>query len=246
MELAYPFFWEAVLLTIGLFEAARAQAGWNVPGRQSAVDQMKADYEPGNLGFDPLGLYPRDERAQYEIGTKEARRHPAASRLLPRPAGGRVADRLCGALVKGSLPPVRGGAGQQRAAGNGGDGWLRLPGGNPLWPLPRAPRHLGGPPGAPLRPRCGPPEQRDPLLRSVSRLTRTSSASSQQGRPLFDDLTHVAPGRARQERFHWGGSTGVRLMHEVGEKAASDVSTVHDVFSDVGEKAAGMAAAMGN
>ena len=123
MELAYPFFWEAVLLTIGLFEAARAQAGWNVPGRQSAVDQMKADYEPGNLGFDPLGLYPRDERAQYEIGTKEARRPPAASRLLPRPAARRRPR--CRPALRGAREGVPPPGAWRRRSTTGGWQWWR-------------------------------------------------------------------------------------------------------------------------
>lgn len=33
--------------------------------------QIKEDYKPGELGFDPLGLFPTDEAAAKELQTKE-------------------------------------------------------------------------------------------------------------------------------------------------------------------------------
>jgi hypothetical protein len=36
-----------------------------------ATEQIKEEYKPGQLGFDPLGLFPEDEEAQFEIQSKE-------------------------------------------------------------------------------------------------------------------------------------------------------------------------------
>lgn len=63
-------FWELVLLAIGTAEAQRISAGWNSLSAP-AVKQMKEEYEPGQLGFDPLGLYPAEEAEQLELRTKE-------------------------------------------------------------------------------------------------------------------------------------------------------------------------------
>ncbi len=57
-------------MIIGTCEAQRISAGWNslnVP----ATEQIKEDYEPGQLGFDPLGLFPEDKDAIFELQTKE-------------------------------------------------------------------------------------------------------------------------------------------------------------------------------
>lgn len=34
-------------------------------------DQLKESYEPGDIGFDPLGLYPTAPKAQYDLKTRE-------------------------------------------------------------------------------------------------------------------------------------------------------------------------------
>jgi hypothetical protein len=69
VEDVFPQFWELVLLAIGIWETRRASIGWNDPRDK---DQMKDDYNPGEVGFDPLGLFPDDdEEKAFEIQTKE-------------------------------------------------------------------------------------------------------------------------------------------------------------------------------
>ena len=63
-------FWEFVILVIGICESVRISAGWNSLSAP-ATEQMKEDYEPGEIGFDPLGLLPTDADAKYELQTKE-------------------------------------------------------------------------------------------------------------------------------------------------------------------------------
>ena len=48
----------------------RISAGWNSLSAP-ATEQIKEDYNPGEIGFDPLGLLPTDEDAKFEIQTKE-------------------------------------------------------------------------------------------------------------------------------------------------------------------------------
>jgi light-harvesting complex I chlorophyll a/b binding protein 1 len=59
-----------VLLVIGTCEAARISQGWNSLNAP-ATEQIKEDYNAGELGFDPLGLFPADADAAYELQTKE-------------------------------------------------------------------------------------------------------------------------------------------------------------------------------
>ena len=63
-------FWEFVILVIGICESVRISAGWNSLSAP-ATEQIKEDYEPGEIGFDPLGLLPTDADAKFEIQTKE-------------------------------------------------------------------------------------------------------------------------------------------------------------------------------
>ena len=65
-----PQFWEFVILAIGICESVRISAGWNSLNAP-ATEQIKEDYEPGQIGFDPLGLFPEDADAAFEIQTKE-------------------------------------------------------------------------------------------------------------------------------------------------------------------------------
>ena len=65
-----PQFWELVILVIGIAESVRISAGWNSLSAP-ATQQIKESYSPGQLGFDPLGLFPTDAAAQFEIQTKE-------------------------------------------------------------------------------------------------------------------------------------------------------------------------------
>jgi hypothetical protein len=68
-----PVLWFGMTLGIGIAESLRIQKGWANPyeGRQDGrvptrssfsegLQSLKADYTPGDLGFDPLGLKPKD------------------------------------------------------------------------------------------------------------------------------------------------------------------------------------------
>jgi hypothetical protein len=68
--LSPPQFWEVVILVIGICESVRISAGWNSLNAP-ATEQIKDDYEPGQIGFDPLGLFPADEEEAFALQTKE-------------------------------------------------------------------------------------------------------------------------------------------------------------------------------
>jgi len=63
-------FWVPLLLAIGIAESWRVAVGWNDPN-SSNFYSLRDDYEPGNLGFDPLGLLPDNESDAYDMKTKE-------------------------------------------------------------------------------------------------------------------------------------------------------------------------------
>jgi light-harvesting complex I chlorophyll a/b binding protein 1 len=65
-----PLFWETLLLFIGLTESYRVSVGWATP-TGTGFNALKDDYEPGNLGFDPLGLLPSDPAEKSVMQTKE-------------------------------------------------------------------------------------------------------------------------------------------------------------------------------
>jgi hypothetical protein len=70
VEARGAIFWEPLVLFIGILEAYRVGLGWANP--QSAdFNSLRDDYEPGNLGFDPLGLLPSDPAERKEMQTKE-------------------------------------------------------------------------------------------------------------------------------------------------------------------------------
>ncbi|CAM6013661.1 unnamed protein product [Sphagnum balticum] len=63
-------FWEPLIFAIALCEAYRVGLGWANP-RSEDFNFLREDYEPGNLGFDPLGLLPSDPAARKDMQTKE-------------------------------------------------------------------------------------------------------------------------------------------------------------------------------
>ncbi|XP_024384898.1 light-harvesting complex stress-related protein 1, chloroplastic [Physcomitrium patens] len=63
-------FWEPLLFAIALCEAYRVGLGWATP-RSEDFNTLRDDYEPGNLGFDPLGLLPSDPAERKDMQTKE-------------------------------------------------------------------------------------------------------------------------------------------------------------------------------
>lgn len=67
------YFWLPLVFAISLAEIYRAQLGWTNPVGASATEIMtlKADYTPGDLGYDPLGLKPTTEAGLLEMKNKE-------------------------------------------------------------------------------------------------------------------------------------------------------------------------------
>ena len=66
-------FWIALTMGIGIAETERAQIGWVEP-KDVRYDQpglLKDDYMPGDIGFDPFGLRPKDPLALEAMQTKE-------------------------------------------------------------------------------------------------------------------------------------------------------------------------------
>jgi light-harvesting complex I chlorophyll a/b binding protein 1 len=68
-----PFFFEILAVIIGSFELNRALKGWSAPTAEtiSGAGTLRADYYPGDIGFDPLGLKPADSADFLEMSTKE-------------------------------------------------------------------------------------------------------------------------------------------------------------------------------
>jgi Chlorophyll A-B binding protein len=85
-------FWLALTIAIGACEQYRATVGWVEP-EKVPVDQpglLRADYIPGDIGFDPLGLKPTDPAAFKEMQTKELQN----GRLAMLAAAGFMAQEL--------------------------------------------------------------------------------------------------------------------------------------------------------
>jgi len=72
--LQVPGGWDALIITfIGAAEAQRAQKGWVDPA-QCPPDQpalLRDDYYPGDIGFDPFGLKPTNQKELDTMITKE-------------------------------------------------------------------------------------------------------------------------------------------------------------------------------
>ena len=85
-------FWVALTIAIGAAETKRAQIGWvepeNVPVDQPGL--LRADYIPGDIGFDPLGLKPSDPEELKIMQTKELQN----GRLAMLAAAGFMAQEL--------------------------------------------------------------------------------------------------------------------------------------------------------
>jgi len=66
-------FWILLTVGIGASESERLYAGWVDP-KDVKFDQpgaLRADYTPGDIGFDPFGLRPTDPAALKDMQTKE-------------------------------------------------------------------------------------------------------------------------------------------------------------------------------
>lgn len=66
-------FWILLTIGIGASEAERLTIGWVEPKdvKFDAPGQLRADYMPGDIGFDPFGLRPTDPAALKDMQTKE-------------------------------------------------------------------------------------------------------------------------------------------------------------------------------
>jgi len=63
-------FWPAILVVVGFTEAY--SAGWFTGNKRNAGGNRLAEgFEPGDIGYDPLGLLPEDPEALEEIQNKE-------------------------------------------------------------------------------------------------------------------------------------------------------------------------------
>merc|ERR1740138_1074856 len=59
----------SLLLAVMLTEITRAKIGWMDPAE--AMQTLRADYTPGDLGFDPLGMAPKTEADMLTMKNKE-------------------------------------------------------------------------------------------------------------------------------------------------------------------------------
>ena len=67
-----PTFFELLAIAIGGFELNRALIGWTAPTQvYDSGLTLKEEYYPGDVGFDPLGLKPKDAEEFATIQTKE-------------------------------------------------------------------------------------------------------------------------------------------------------------------------------
>lgn len=92
LEQVPPVLWALLVIFIGAAEQYRAEKGWVDPA-DVPVDRpglLKPGYLPGDLGFDPLGLKPKDPEALIEMHTKELQN----GRLAMLAAAGFMAQEL--------------------------------------------------------------------------------------------------------------------------------------------------------
>jgi light-harvesting complex I chlorophyll a/b binding protein 1 len=66
-----PTFFEFLGIFIAALELNRALQGWKAPGQGVSFGDLKEEYYPGDIGFDPLGLKPEDPEEFELIATKE-------------------------------------------------------------------------------------------------------------------------------------------------------------------------------
>mmetsp|Transcript_19008 Transcript_19008/g.58580 ORF Transcript_19008/g.58580 Transcript_19008/m.58580 type:complete len:251 (-) Transcript_19008:278-1030(-) len=90
VRLEYPAFFEIGAFFIGLLEINRAVTGWVYPSSRRVIATLNEDYYPGDVGFDPLGLKPKDPAAFDEMVTKELQN----GRLAMLAAAGFIAQEL--------------------------------------------------------------------------------------------------------------------------------------------------------
>jgi len=85
-----PIFFELFAIIIGSLELNRALKGWEPPGENARFQDLKDEYEPGDVGFDPLGLKPDDPEELKAMQSKELQN----GRLAMLGAAGFIAQEL--------------------------------------------------------------------------------------------------------------------------------------------------------
>eukprot|EP01039_Chlorochromonas_danica_P003111 gene3111-biopygen1614 len=75
-EAIFHNFWIPALVLVSAVEGRTIAEGWESPEETfkngpSLGAKLRSDYEPGNLGFDPLGLRPKSPAAYADLKTKE-------------------------------------------------------------------------------------------------------------------------------------------------------------------------------
>ena len=66
-----PYFFELLGILVGAFELNRALKGWKSLDEVSTFQDLRDSYYPGDVGFDPLGLKPKDGEEFLAMSTKE-------------------------------------------------------------------------------------------------------------------------------------------------------------------------------
>ncbi|CAM9638762.1 unnamed protein product [Discosporangium mesarthrocarpum] len=67
----FPAFWVAATTGIAFIEYQAITQGWGEVDSTTGTGNLKPEYTPGDLGFDPLGLNPEDPEALKTMQTKE-------------------------------------------------------------------------------------------------------------------------------------------------------------------------------
>ncbi|CAM9641020.1 unnamed protein product [Discosporangium mesarthrocarpum] len=67
----FPAFWVAATTGIAFVEYQAISQGWGEVDSTTGTGNLKPEYTPGDLGFDPLGLKPEDPEALKTMQTKE-------------------------------------------------------------------------------------------------------------------------------------------------------------------------------
>jgi hypothetical protein len=85
-----PIFFEIFAIAIGAAEINRALKGWKSLDESASFQDLKEDYYPGDIGFDPLGLKPAGAEEFLAMSTKEINN----GRLAMLAVAGMVAQEL--------------------------------------------------------------------------------------------------------------------------------------------------------
>ena len=85
-------FWLTLVGVIGYAERIRLEKGWVEPEKvpYNKAGLLKEGYVPGDIGFDPLNLKPKDDAKFFELQTKELQN----GRLAMLAAAGFMAQEL--------------------------------------------------------------------------------------------------------------------------------------------------------